>query len=81
MPNSLSLSELRPGAPGRSDVCILFTVEPSVPRTEPSGPGTEPSGTAVLLAAGTGRDWLEAWYTQAIDHCRTRYERERGGTS
>ena len=69
----LPLSELRPGAPGRSRVRILFTVERS-------GPGTEPSGTAVLLAAGTERDWLEAWYTEAIQRCRTRYERDQGGT-
>jgi hypothetical protein len=68
-PGWLPLSELRPGSSSR----ILFTVEPS-------GPGTEPSGTAVLLAAGTERDWLEAWYAEAILRCRTRYERDRGGT-
>ena len=65
----LSLSELRPGAPVR----ILFTVEPS-------SSGTEPSGTAVMLAAGTERDWLDAWYTQAIRQSRTRYGRDQGGT-
>lgn len=65
----LSLSELRPGAPVR----ILFTVEPSTS-------GTEPSGTAVLLAAGTERDWLDAWYAQAIRQSRTRYGRHQGGT-
>ena len=65
----LSLSELRPGAPVR----ILFTVEPS-------SSGTEPSGTADLLAAGTERDWLDAWYTQAIRQSRTRYGRDQGGT-
>jgi hypothetical protein len=65
----LSLSELRPGAP----VCILFTVEPS-------SSATESAGTAVLLAAGTERDWLDAWYTQAIRQSRTRYGRDRGGT-
>ena len=65
----LSLSELRPGAPVR----ILFTVEPS-------STGTEPSGTAVLLAAGTERDWLDAWYTEAIRQSRTRYGRDQGGT-
>jgi len=65
----LSLSELRPGAPVR----ILFTVELS-------SSGTEPSGTAVLLAAGTERDWLDAWYTQAIRQSRTRYGRHQGGT-
>jgi hypothetical protein len=65
----LSLSELRPGAPVR----ILFTVEPS-------SSGIEPSGTAVLLAAGTERDWLDAWYAQAIRQSRTRYGRDQGGT-
>ena len=65
----LSLSELRPGAPVR----ILFTVEPSSSRMEPSG-------TAVLLAAGTERDWLDAWYTEAIRQSRTRYGRDQGGT-
>jgi hypothetical protein len=72
-PSWLPLSELRPGAPGPSGVRILFTVEPS-------GPGTGPSGTAVLLAAGTERDWLEAWYAEAIHRCRARYERDQGGT-
>jgi hypothetical protein len=65
----LSLSELRPGAPVR----ILFTVEPS-------SSGMEPSGTAVLLAAGTERDWLDAWYTEAIRQSRTRYGRDQGAT-
>lgn len=65
----LSLSELRPEAPVR----ILFTVEPS-------SSGTQPSGTAVLLAAGTERDWLDAWYTEAIRQSRTRYGRDQGGT-
>ena len=65
-PACRSLSELRPGAPVR----ILFTVEPSS-----SGPDT-----AVLLAAGTERDWLDAWYTQAIRQSRTRYGRDQGGT-
>jgi hypothetical protein len=62
----LSLSELRPGAPVR----ILFTVEPSSSGTD----------TAVLLAGGTERDWLDAWYTQAIRQSRTRYGRDQGGT-
>ena len=65
----LSLSELRPEAPVR----ILFTVEPS-------SSATEPSGTAVLLTAGTERDWLDAWYTEAIRQSRTRYARDQGGT-
>lgn len=45
----LSLGELRPAA----SVRILFTVESS-------SSDTEPSGTAILLAAGTERDWLDA---------------------
>jgi hypothetical protein len=65
----LSLSELRPGTAVR----ILFTVEPS-------SSGTEPSGTAVLLAAGTERDWLDVWYTEAIRQSRTRYGRDQDGT-
>jgi hypothetical protein len=65
-PACLSLSELRPGAPVR----ILFTVEPSSSGTD----------TAVLLAAGTERDWLDAWYTQAIRQSRTRFGRDQGGT-
>jgi hypothetical protein len=69
----LPLSELRPGAPGPSGVRILYTVEPS-------GPGTGPAGTAVLLAAGTERDWLEAWYTEATQRCRSRYEPDQGST-
>jgi len=36
---------------------------------------------ALLLAAGTERDWLQAWYTEALIRCRTRYERDRGSTS
>jgi len=62
----LPLSELRPGAPGRSGVRILFTVESPA--------------TAVVLAAGTQRDWLGAWYAEAIVRSRIRYERDRGGT-
>ena len=65
-PSPLPLSELRPGAPGRSIVRILFTVE--IP------------ATAVVLAAGTERDWLDAWHAEAIARSRTRYERDRGGT-
>ena len=57
------LSELRPGAPESADARILFTVEPS--------------GTAVLLAAAVESDRLEAWYTEAIAHCRIRYRREQ----
>jgi hypothetical protein len=64
---SPELSELRPGAPGPAGVRILFTVEPP--------------DTAVLLAAGTERDWLRAWYAEAILHCRARYERDQAGTS
>jgi hypothetical protein len=40
----------------------------------------EPSGTAVLLAAGTEHDWLDAWYTEAIHQSRTRYRRDQDGT-
>jgi hypothetical protein len=65
-PSLLPLSELRPGAAGRSIVRILFTVE-------------NPA-TAVVLAAGTERDWLDAWYAEAIARSRTRYERDRGDT-
>jgi hypothetical protein len=65
-PSPLPLSELRPGAPGRSIVRILFTVESPA--------------TAVVLAAGTERDWLDAWYAEATVRSRTRYERDRGGT-
>src|ERR1700678_1040732 len=64
---SPELSELRPGAPGPAGIRILFTVEPP--------------DTAVLLAAGTERDWLRAWYAEAILHCRARYERDQTGTS
>jgi hypothetical protein len=48
------------------DTCahILFTVEPS--------------GTAVLLAAGTETDCLNAWYAEAAARSRIRYRRERG---
>jgi hypothetical protein len=55
------LSELRPAAPESADTRILFTVEPS--------------GTAVLLAAGTESDRLDAWYTEAIVRSRFRYQR------
>jgi hypothetical protein len=65
-PSPLPLSELRPGAPGRSIVRILFAVESPA--------------TAVVLAAGTERDWLNAWYAEAIVRSRTRYERDRGDT-
>ena len=68
------LSQLRLGAPGRSSVCILFTVQPAAPAA--SGPG--PQATAVLLAAGTERDWLDTWYDEAIRRSRARYERDQG---
>ena len=51
----------RPAAPELADTRILFTVEPS--------------GTAVLLAAGTESDRLDAWYTEAIVRSRFRYQR------
>ena len=62
----LALKELRPGAPGWSGIRILFTVEPP--------------DTAVLLAGGTERDWLRAWYAETILHCQVRYERDQGST-
>ncbi len=60
----LPLSEMRPGAPEINDIRILFTVESS-------------PDTAVILAAGTERDWLRAWYAESILRARTRYERDR----
>jgi hypothetical protein len=72
-PRPLLLTELRPGAPGPIHARILFTVEPPAI----GGPS---SGTAVLLAAGTPRDQLDAWYAVAIRRCRDRYERDRGDT-
>jgi hypothetical protein len=60
----LELSELRPGAPELNDIRILFTVETP--------------GTAVILAAGTERDWLRSWYTESVLRARIRYERNRG---
>jgi hypothetical protein len=60
----LRLSDLRPGAPESAGIRILFTVEPP--------------DTALLLAAGTERDWLRAWYTETALSCRARYERYRG---
>ena len=60
------LSELRPGAPGRTGICILFAVRPP--------------DTAVLLGGGTERDWLSAWYAEVILRCRARYERDQGST-
>jgi hypothetical protein len=58
------LSELRPGAPESAAIRILFAVEPP--------------DTAILLAAGTERDWLHAWYGEMIVRCRGRYERDQG---
>ena len=60
------LSELRPGAPGRTGIRILFAVRPP--------------DTAVLLGGGTERDWLSAWYAEVILRCRDRYERDQGST-
>lgn len=60
------LSELRPGAPESAGIRILFTVGPP--------------DTVLLLAAGTERDWLQAWYAEMILRCRVRYEREHGNT-
>ena len=66
----LPLSELRPGAPEMDDIRILFTVELSRTMESPD--------TAVILAAGTKRDWLRAWYTESVLRARTRYDRHRG---
>jgi hypothetical protein len=63
--NPLELSELRPGAPQLIVARILFTVE-------------EP-GTAVLLGAGTERDWLRAWHAEATALSRARYRRDKTG--
>ena len=66
----LPLSELRPGAPEMDDIRILFTVEPS--RVV-----AQSAATAVILAAGTERDWLRSWYTESVLRARIRYERNR----
>jgi hypothetical protein len=58
------LSELRPGAPESAGIRILFAVKPP--------------DTAILLAAGTERDWLHAWYAEMTLRCRARYERDQG---
>ena len=60
------LSELRPGAPGRTGIRILFAVRPP--------------DTAVLLGGGTERDWLSAWYAEVVLRCLDRYERDQGST-
>ena len=39
----------------------------------------ELADTAVLLAAGTERDWLEAWYAEMIPRCRARHQRYLSG--
>jgi hypothetical protein len=69
-PASPPLSELRPGAPESADIRILFTVDHIADHPD----------TALLLAAGTERDWLQAWYAEMLLRCRTRYERDRGST-
>ena len=53
---------------GPPDIRILFTVEHAVDHHP---------DTALLLAAGTERDWLYAWYVETLIYCRTRYERDR----
>jgi hypothetical protein len=55
----LQLMELRPGAPDRIDIRILFAVQPP--------------DTAVLVAAGGQRERLRAWYDQVIPRARARY--------
>ncbi len=69
----LPLSELRPGAPELDDIRILFTVELSRTMQSPD--------TAVILVAGTKRDWLRAWYTESVLRARTRHERDRDDRS
>jgi hypothetical protein len=59
------LSELRPGAPESAAIRILFAVKAP--------------DTAILLAAGTERDWLHAWYGEMILRSQGRYERDEGG--
>jgi hypothetical protein len=71
---SLPLRELRPGAPELDDIRILFAVEPS--RAVVQSPDT-----AVILAAGTERDWLRSWYTESTLRARIRFQRDRGGRS
>jgi hypothetical protein len=66
------LSELRPGAPESADIRILFTVD--------HADTADHVHTALLLAAGTERDWLQAWYAEMLLRCRIRYERMRGST-
>lgn len=68
------LSELRPGAPESAEIRILFTVDHTVDHA------VNHADSALLLAAGTERDWLQAWYTEMLIRCRTRYERDRGST-
>jgi hypothetical protein len=63
--SSPKLSELRPGAPESAAIRILF--------------GVKPPDTAILLATGTERDWLHAWYAEMILRSRGRYERDLGG--
>ncbi len=69
-PASPPMSELRPGAPASADIRILFTVNHTMDHPD----------TALLLAAGTERDWLQAWYAEMLIRCRTRYEHDRGST-
>jgi len=64
--SSRELSELRPGAPATAGIRILFAVKPP--------------DTAILLAAGTERDWLRTWYAVMIRHCRARYKRDQGSS-
>jgi hypothetical protein len=52
----------------------LFTVVHAVDHT------VDHADTALLLAAGTERDWLQAWYAETLIRCRTRYERDQRST-
>jgi hypothetical protein len=53
------LRELRPGAPDRIDVRILFAIQPP--------------DTIVLLAAGGQRERLRAWYDREVPRAQTRF--------
>jgi hypothetical protein len=53
------LRELRPGAPDRIDVRILFAIQPP--------------DTVVLLAAGGQRERLRAWYDREVPRAQTRF--------
>jgi len=59
------LMELRPGAPGHSDIRILFAVEPP--------------GTALLIAVLEGRDAVEEQHAEALELSAEVLRRARAG--